>query len=265
MRTPALIFAACLAASATQAQDAADLAREIANPLADVTLLPFQLNYDRGYGPDDDGYKYTLNIQPVIPFELGGGTNLITRTIIPVVYQDEIAPGAGSQFGLGDTLFSAWYSPAPSAGLTWGAGVAASLPTGTDDLLSSRQWGLGPTALVVYQTGNWTVGGLANHLWSIAGDNDRPDLNNTFLQPFLSYNTETAWTYTLTSESSYNWTAEAWSVPLNVNISKLVLVGGKLPVSIGGGVGYWLDGPETGPSGFRARFQLNFVLPSIQE
>ena len=44
MGTPALILAACLAGSATQAQDAADLSREIANPLADVTLLPFQLN-----------------------------------------------------------------------------------------------------------------------------------------------------------------------------------------------------------------------------
>lgn len=56
------------------------------------------------------------------------------------------------------------------------------------------------------------MGALANHLWSCAGDDDRGDINTTFLQPFLSYTTPTAWTYALQSESFYDWEGRQWLV-----------------------------------------------------
>ena len=80
----------------------ADLAQDLTNPLANMVTVPIQMNFDDGIGPADDGSKLTTNVQPVIPFDMGENWNLITRTIIPVTYQDEIFPGAGSQFGLGD-------------------------------------------------------------------------------------------------------------------------------------------------------------------
>ena len=108
------------------------------------------------------------------------------------------------------------------------------LPTGSDDLLTADRWAAGPTAVALQQRGPWTLGSLANHLWSFAGDDDRDDINTTFLQPFLSYTTPPAWTYTLQSETLYDWDDQQWLVPLRAVVSKVTRVGGQL-VSIGGG------------------------------
>jgi hypothetical protein len=103
---------------------------------------------------------------------------------------------------------------------------------------------------------------LANHIWSYAGNGSRQDVSNTFLQPFVAYTWPNAWTVSLQSETSYNWKAENWSVPVNVGASKLVKLG-NLPVSLQGGIGYWAQSPDAGPEGFRFRLQATFVLPKL--
>jgi hypothetical protein len=89
----------------------AELAQELSNPIADLMTIPIQMNYDRNIGPLDDGWKLQTNIQPVIPFHLNEDCNLISRTIMPVIYQDDIFQGEGSQFGLGDINLSLFFSP----------------------------------------------------------------------------------------------------------------------------------------------------------
>lgn len=268
-----LVFTTLVALSQTaQAQSAADagqggdagLAQDLSNPLADLMSIPFQMNYDRDIGPRDDGWKLQTNIQPVIPFNLNENWNLITRTIVPVIKQDDIFPGAGSQFGLGDINLSLFLSPKnPTAGgVTWGVGPVLLLPTATDDLLGAEKWGAGPAAVALTVRGPWTVGVLANHLWSYAGDSDRQDISNTFVQPFAAYTWPSAWTVSLQSESSYNWESEKWSIPINAGVAKLVRWG-RLPVSLQAGVGWWAESPDTGPEGFRLRLQATFVLPKL--
>ena len=242
----------------------AELAQELSNPLADLMTIPIQMNYDRDIGPRDDGWKLQTNIQPVIPFNLNADWNLISRTIVPVIYQDDIFPGAGSQFGLGDINLSLFFSPrkATSGGVIWGVGPVLLLPTATDALLGAKKWGAGPAAVALTMRGPWTMGLLANHLWSYAGDSDRQDISSTFAQPFVAYTWPSAWTVSVQSESTYNWKTEKWSVPVNAAVSKLVRWG-RLPVSLQAGVGYWAESPETGPEGFRFRLQANFVLPKL--
>jgi hypothetical protein len=186
---------------------------------------------------------------------------LLSRTILPVTYQDDIFPGTGSQFGLGDATVSLFFAPRPTpGGLIWGAGPILLLPTATDSLLGAKKWGAGPTAVALTMRGPWTAGALANHVWSFAGDKDRVDISNTFLQPFAAYTWPSAWTVSVQSETTYNWKIEKWSVPVNAAVAKLVRWG-KLPVSVQAGVGYWLESPEPGPEGWRFRLQANFVLP----
>jgi hypothetical protein len=242
----------------------AGLAQELSNPLADLMSIPFQLNYDRRIGPQDDGEKLQLNIQPVIPVHLSDGWNLITRTIMPVIYQHDVAPGAGSQTGLGDINISLFFSPRKptSGGLIWGVGPVLLFPTETDDLLGTGKWGAGPAAVLLTVKGPWTLGALGNHIWSFAGDSGRSEISNTFLQPFVAYTWPSAWTASVQSESTYNWKTEQWSIPVNVAVSKLVKWG-KLPVSLIAGFGYWLESPESGPEGFRFRLQATFVLPTL--
>ncbi|RAO78224.1 hypothetical protein CA260_10505 [Dyella jiangningensis] len=241
---------------------AQDLAKKLSNPVASLISVPFQFNYDQNIGPTRDGEKYLMNFQPVIPVSIGQDWNLIVRTILPVASQSDIVPGAGSQTGLGDTTQSFFFSPkAPtSGGWIWGVGPAALMPTATDRLLGSGKWGLGPTAVVLKQEGHWTYGMLANHIWSVGGQSNRAGISSTFLQPFLSYNTSNAWTFTLQSESSYDWKHTQWSVPINLMTAKLVTFG-KQPVQFQLGVRYWDHAIESGPHGWGVRAGVVLLFP----
>jgi hypothetical protein len=173
--------------------------------------------------------------------------------------QDGI-PGAGSQSGLRDTTEGLYFSPSRTFnGFTFGAGPIFLLPTATDELLGAEKWGTGPTWVLVWQGSGRTVGILGNHIWSFAGDADRADFNQTYLQPFISYTTPQAWTFTLQGEDTYDWKTREWMAPINFMIAKIVKFG-QQPVSIVGGVRYWADSPDTGPHGFGARLGMTFLF-----
>jgi hypothetical protein len=250
--------------SAEELSGNADLAQELSNPLADLMSIPVQMNYDDDIGPREDGWKLQTNVQPVVPIDLNDNWNLITRTIIPIIHQDDIFAGEGSQSGLGDINLSLFVSPdnPDNGGITWGVGPVLLFPTATDELLGAEKWGAGPAAIVLKTWDQWTVGMLANHVWSYAGESDRNDISSTFLQPFAAYTWPSAWTVSLQSESTYNWESEKWSIPINVGVSKLVFWG-RLPVSLQAGVGYWVESPDAGPDGYRFRLAATFVLPKL--
>lgn len=246
--------------SAGGGSNAAELAKKLANPVASLISVPFQFNYDEGFGPKD-AYKLTLNIQPVVPISLDEEWNLIIRTIVPVVYQDSLADGIGSKFGLGDTVQSFFFSPkAPtSGGWIWGVGPVFLWPTGTDDILGSEKWGAGPTGLILRQEKGWTYGMLANHIWSYAGDGDRRSVNATFLQPFLVYTFPTATGIGINTESTYDWSDSQWTVPINVFINQVVKFG-KQPVQFQIGPRFYAETPDGGPE-WGVRFAMTFLFP----
>ncbi|BCH24018.1 hypothetical protein MesoLjLb_38030 [Mesorhizobium sp. L-8-3] len=262
MRVPSLLIPALLVCTTASAQDdAQDLAKKLSNPVASLISVPFQFNYDSGYGPND-GDKAYVNVQPVVPITLNDEWNLISRTILPIAWQNDIAGPSGDQFGLGDTTQSLFLSPAKPTeyGIIWGAGPVILLPTATDDLLGGGKWGAGPTAVVLTQRGPWTVGALANHIWSFAGDDDRSAINSTFLQPFVAYTTKDAWTFTLNTESTYDWEMDQWSIPINFQVAKLIKIE-KQPVSLFAGLRYWAESPESGPDGIGVRAGVTLLFP----
>lgn len=238
-----------------------ELAKKLTNPVAALISVPFDFDYDSDIGPVDDGKRWSITAKPVIPVTLNPNWNLISRTIVSYVDQEDIFPGAGSQSGLSDILQSFFFTPAvPKKGLIWGAGPVLLLPTASDDLLGGEKWGIGPTGLVLKQTGPLTYGMLANHMWSFAGDSDRSNISSTFLQPFVSYTTKTATTFSLQTESTYDWESEEWSVPINAAVSQVLKIGSQL-LQMKAGVRYWADSPNTGPEGWGFKMGLVFLFP----
>ena len=239
--------------------DAAALAKQLSNPISSLISVPFQLNYDTGIG-QTDADRWTLNIQPVVPFDLSEDWNLISRTIVPLIDADSPLPGGKDVSGVGDIVQSFFFSPkAPTSnGWIWGAGPVLLLPTGKDEF-TADQWGVGPTAVALKQQNGWTYGGLMNHIWGFDGPSGEDDVNATYLQPFLSYTTPDAWTYSAVMESTYDWNTEEWTVPVNFAVSKLTHFG-KQPVSFQVGYRHYFDKPSGGPD-HGLRFAVTFLFP----
>ena len=262
MKTILLTTAAIVSLSGLAlADDPQDLAKELTNPVASLISVPFQGNWNHGIGTDDGDQTY-VNVQPVIPFKLNDDWNLISRTILPVTSQNDVAGNSGNQWGLGNTQQSLFFSPSkPNHGIVWGLGPIAYLNTASDPLLGPEKWAAGPTGVALWMGGPWTVGILANQLWSFAGDPNDPDINQAYFQPFIAYTTKNGVTFNLNSESTYYWDSGEWSVPFNAQISKLVHFD-KQPVSIFVAARYWAHTPEdVGPTGWGARAGLTFLFP----
>jgi hypothetical protein len=253
--------------------EATNLAKQLANPISSLISVPFQANEDFGYGPSHNGYKFTLNIQPVIPISISKDWNLVLRTILPIVSQHDLfyvenVPKSlhitqnRSQDGLSDTLQSFFFSPkAPGPfGLIWGIGPALLYPTGTHPFLGTGTFSIGPTVVVLKQMGGLTAGVLMNQLWSVAIEEHRQSVSQMYLQPFLAYTTKTHTTFTLSSEDTANWNNPPgdakWTVPLVFSLSQVLKIG-KQPVSIQIGGKYYADSPRYGPDwGVRLNFTL---------
>jgi hypothetical protein len=252
-----LALAPILHAAEAESDQAAELAKQLSNPIASLISVPFQANEDFNIGPAD-GDRFTLNIQPVIPISLNKDWNLILRTILPIIDQHDVFGNSGTQSGLGNTTQSFFFSPkAPGpGGIIWGVGPVGYYPTNTDNLLGPDKWGVGPTLVALKQEKGWTYGVLANQIWSVGGDNSERNISSMFLQPFITYTTKTHTTFGLNTESSYDWEDNQWTVPINLSVSQILKLG-KQPVSIQLGGRYYAEGPSGHPNwGLRLVFTL---------
>lgn len=202
-----------------------DLTKAAQNPIANLISIPFQNNTN--FNMPGDRTQNVLNIQPVIPLYEG---RLITRTIFPLIWNPDYTQDSGSDFGFGDISFTAFYAP-ESKGITWGIGPVVSIPTG-DDTHGSGKWGIGPSIVALGMPGNWVVGGLINNIWSVAGDENKSDVNFFTFQPFINYNFPDFY-FTFSPVITANWEEDSdnqWTVPLGIGVGKLIKLG-KLPVN----------------------------------
>lgn len=259
-KTIILIFS-LIAFNQTFAQnETEELAKKLSNPVSSLISMPLQNNIDYGIGALK-GSRYTLNIQPVIPLSLTKDLNLITRVIVPIVSQYNITGIGAHESGLSDIVASAFISPKNSKnGFTWGAGPVLLLPTGTDDYLTAKKFGVGPTAVALKQAGGWTYGALINQIWSVSGDEKRQDINQMFMNPFLSYNWKSGAGVTAQLEWTESWSNKTTTLYFEPMFSALTSFG-KQKVSFAIGPRINLAAPEGMESKFGLRAGMVLLFP----
>jgi hypothetical protein len=240
-------------------EDDDSIVQKLQNPVAGLISVPIQSNWDFGIGKTE-AMRYTANVQPVIPFELTKDWNLITRTIVPFIHAEATEPDGPNLGGLGDIQQSFFFAPVkPTANkIIWGVGPIFAYPTASDDRLGSEKFGIGPAGVILQQNKPWTYGLQVNQLWSVAGNSHRPEYSNLLLNPFLSYATASKTTFSLNSDTNYDWINSQWTVALGTGVNQLVRFG-KQPVNFGIAVRYYAKALE-GNADWALRFQMSFVF-----
>jgi hypothetical protein len=241
-------------------QDESELAKQAQNPIADLINLPLQNNTNFKFGPEEKTQNI-LNIQPVIPVSLNEKWKMITRTIVPLIWQPALYPGGDRTFGLGDTTFTAFFSPKDSGKMLWGVGPVLLIPTATDDVLGSKKWGLGPSVVFLTMPGNWVIGSLFSNVWSFAGSGDQ-DVNLFTWQYFINYNLPNGWYLSSAPIITANWEADSgdqWTVPFGGGLGKIFRIG-KQPMNAQIQGFYNVEKPTYGAD-WTLRVQLQFLFP----
>ena len=214
------------------------------NPVGDLISVPFQNNINFPIG-QFSRVQDVLNIQPVVPIHVSEDWLVISRWITPVVYQPDLGSAcrpngpAGSEIcdirernsardgganGLGDLNPSFFLSPAHPGKLIWGVGPTFLLPTATDATLGQGKWGAGPSIVLLTQPEHWTIGVLSNNIWSFAGNQGRPRVNQFLTQYFVTRNMEHGWFLTSSPIITANWRAPGnnqWLVPFGGGFGKM--------------------------------------------
>jgi len=235
-----------------------DLAAKLTNPVADLISVPFQYNYDQGIGIDKKGTANSLVVQPVIPLKLNNDWNYIVRPVVTFESLNKVDGFSGN--GTGPVLVETFFSPRAASDFIWGVGPILSTASLSGRQFGTAQTGAGVAAVGLVMKAPWTAGLLTYNTWSAGGSATYGTANNFYYQPFVSYVTKDAWTFSVNTQSTFNWDLRRAENPVNATVSKLVHLG-EAPVSFSVGARYYLSSIPGGPTGWGARASVTFLFP----
>jgi hypothetical protein len=251
-----------------------EIAKATQNPLTAMYSVPIQNNTYFNAGPSSQT-KNVANFQPVIPIDFNDDWTLVTRTIMPLTYlpsdmakRPYIGIDDDSQFGIGDTTFTAFFTPKDpgDSGWLWGAGPVLYLPTATNDSLGTKKWGAGPAAVALKMDGKWVYGSLLMHVWSFAGAGQSQGIdkvNMTTIQPFVNYNLDDGWFVASVPLITANWEADSdnrWTVPVGLGVGKAMKFG-SIPGTAQIHAYYNVVTPDNGGEDWQLRVQIQLLFP----
>ncbi len=255
-----------------QGQSLADINNKLNNPGSSLAQLNFKFiwNHYKGDLPGSSSQdSLTLLFQPVIPFKLPDGGNLILRPTIPLVWQptfDASKGGFGEQFGLGDSQLNVFYSRTNvKEGFMGGPGAIMPAPTHTDDVLGKNQFQLGPAGFFGL-LGKWGSAGIfPQHLWNVCGS-DEGYTATTFIQPWYWFSVGGGWQVGGSPIITYDWandrSDDAWTVPINFGVAKTIRIG-KTPVKLKFEAIYYITQPDSFGPHFGFQLTITPVVPNV--
>jgi hypothetical protein len=207
----------------------AHLQKDVQNPVASLTLVPFQNNTNFDSGPFNRTQN-VFDIQPVVPVNISSYWKVIVRIVQPVTWQPYPNQNTGGEYGFGDMAPDFFFSPRHPGKLMWGFGPAFAIPTATNNVLGQGKFSIGPSAVVLVQPGKWTIVNLVNNVWSVAGSGSRPPVNQMLDQYFITRNLNKGWYVTSAPIITANWNASrgnVWTVPFGGGVGRVQKLGNQ--------------------------------------
>ena len=105
-------------------------------------------------------------------------------------------------------------------------------------------------------------GALGRQLWSFAGDEDRSDVNQTLIEPFLNYNLDGGWFLLTDMVITANWEASSgnqWTVPVGGGVGRVFKIG-KQAINSRLEAYYNAEKPDGAPD-YSIAFTWQFLFP----
>jgi hypothetical protein len=199
----------------------AKIAQKTNNPVSDLWMLFIQNDFSVYDGDITDGKRIlnSFKFQPVMPLLLTKKIRLINRPVFQ--FQSFETPSGlewDTETGLGDTVLLNVFAPADLGENVWGIGPSWIFPTATDDSLGGEKWAVGPAAVLFHMGEKWILGGVVQHWWDYAGDDDRADINLTDFQYVIRYKINPFFQIGTGPNIQYNWETDEISLPIGIGL-----------------------------------------------
>ena len=164
-----------------------ELNRQLENPLSRFWSLILQenINFNTGNLVDGTQISNVLNFQPSLPLPVAKTKMVLIRPVFPLVTAPRIDDEGminGRETGRGDMNVFTMLGPDKKDGIIWGLGMTFTFPTASSENLGNGKVQLGPAAMVLSITPDWTIGSIVQHWSSVVGDMSRPDVRRTDIQ-----------------------------------------------------------------------------------
>lgn len=250
-----------LAASVAAADEQTYWAQKAQNPMAEVMKLPIENRFDTGYGYKD-ALNYRLSFQPSMVSEISKDWNMVNRFDVPFMYQPGRTPGEKDSWGLGDITYESFYGPSKARNFFWGLGPTFQIPTATDPQLGTKKWSAGIAGTGSIVKGPIVAGVRVNQLWSFAGKDDRPDVNQMAFEYFIYANLGSGWWIGTSPVNMANWEApsdQTWTIPLGGGFGKMV--GSRVPLNLKVEAYGYADAPDN-YADWSVLFGLEYLIPA---
>jgi hypothetical protein len=220
MKTAGYVLAfvvALLAGHAARAEG--DAAAQANNPLANMTALNFQNYYIGDFTsplPDSGNQFWVRYAQP---FTLKDSTWLL-RASLPIISYSK-----PDEFGLGDfNVFAAYLIPTKNPAVSVGIGPQLTVPTATETILGSEKWSAG-FAHVLFdgRSRKFQYGYLLTWQGSVAGDDNRDDVNLAAFQYFAFYQLGQGWYLRSAPIWAFDLNDDDYTIPVGLGAGRVIM------------------------------------------
>jgi hypothetical protein len=196
----------------------AEAAEDPTSPLAFLQLGDRYSSGLRGVGAERETANAVV-AQVSMPFRTGPLFH-VARAVVPFTTRHPVLAKGITDVALFDLVLhrAEWGR--------FGLGPALLVPTGGADG-GAEKWALGPAAAATTQTGPVLWGFFTQHWFSVAGDDDRPDVDLSIVQPIASVALGRGWFASPSSmRFTWDWERDRWDrLPLGARLARIVPIG----------------------------------------